>query len=102
MNLRAQLKIYLERSGMTATKLSKNSGVPNTTISDWLAGRQPRNLDQVKRVAEALGTSIDHLVFGVGFEAGTPKAVSLDEIISDQWMEGTFEIKLRRVKSEGK
>ena len=98
MNLRSQLKIYLERSGMTATKLSKISGVPNTTISDWLAGRLPRNLEQVKRVAVALGTSIDHLAFGTGFEAGQPTPVSLDEFFDDKWMEGTFEIKLRRLK----
>lgn len=97
MNLRKQLKLYLERNGMTASQLARKSGVPNTTIADWLSGRKPRNLDQVKKVADALGVSIDHLAYGEGTKE--PERVSdVESLIGDDWIGGIFEVKMRRVK----
>lgn len=83
---------------MTASKLSRKSGVPNATLSDWLAGRKPRNLDQVKKVAEVFGTTIDHLCYGAEAREQKEPTVSLEALIDDKWLEGTFELKIRRVK----
>ena len=66
MNLKNQLKFYLEENGITASTLARLSGVPKQSISDWLAGSNPRDIRQVKKVADSLKTTIDHLVFGEG------------------------------------
>jgi transcriptional regulator with XRE-family HTH domain len=97
VNLKAQLKQYLVHLGLTASQLSRKAGVPDATISDWLAGRKPRNLDQVRKVAAALGTTIDHLVYGDGI--AKPEAdINLEDLLGDKWIGGTFELKIRRVK----
>jgi transcriptional regulator with XRE-family HTH domain len=99
MNLRKQLKLYLARNGLSARQLARKSGVPNTTIGDWLAGRKPRNLDQVKRVADVLNTSIDHLVYGEGIQK--PKSIDhVDDLIGDSWVSGIFEVRMRRVRNQ--
>lgn len=98
MNLRSQLKFYLEHKDTSATELSRESGVSKQVVSLWLAGSKPRNLTQVKLVAEALGTTVDHLCFGKGLEPEKEKAVELDALLGSQWVAGIFEVKFRRIK----
>lgn len=97
MNLKQQIKLFLKTRGMTAIQLSRASGVPDATIADWLAGRSPRNLDQVKKVADVFGVSIDHLVYGEGL-AKEDKITDIDALLGDGWIGGVFEVRLRRLK----
>ena len=50
---------------MTVADLARRTGVPKQTISDWLSGTNPRNMNYVRLVAEELGVSIMQLFFGV-------------------------------------
>jgi len=97
MNLKSQLKIYLHHSGLTASQLAKKSSVPKQSISGWLSGNNPRDVRQVKKVADVFLTTVDHLMFGEGL---TPedKTVSLDSLMGDGWISGVFEVRLRRLK----
>jgi transcriptional regulator with XRE-family HTH domain len=97
VNLRRQLSLYLERFDISASQLSRKSGVAKQTISNWLAGQTPKDLNQVKSVANVLGTSIDNLCFGDGLEKKEDAAL-LDALSGDGWASGVFEIKFRRVK----
>lgn len=97
MKLKHQLKYYLNETGMTAAQLARKSGVPKQSLSGWLTGNNPRNVMQVKKVADVLGVSVDNLLFSEGKEK-TEKLTSLDSILDDQWVGGFFEVKLRRVK----
>ncbi len=45
--------------------LSKEAGVPYTTLQEWTANRTPRNPVQVQKVASFLGVSMHYLLFGV-------------------------------------
>lgn len=66
----------------------------------WLGpcGGNPRDVRQVKRVADILGVSLDNLMFGEGQDDDRQKSIELDALIGDQWISGLFEIKFRRVK----
>jgi len=66
MNLKFQLRVYLENRKMTASQLARLADVPKQSISDWLGGSIPRDLQKLKRVADALQTTVDHLAFGTG------------------------------------
>ncbi len=98
MKLRQQLARHLELCNMSATALAKKTGIPKQTISDWLSGREPRKISQVKQAAEALGTTVDHLCFGDGENIETKKATELNALLGNDWVTGLFEIKLRRIK----
>src|SRR5690348_16404162 len=94
MNLRNQLPLYLAHRGMTAAELSRKAAVSKQLISAWLAGTEPKKIEHVHKVARTLGTTVDHLCFGEGV-ASNP---SFEALAGEEWIEGLFELKLRRVK----
>ncbi len=96
MNLKKQLALYLDNRGLTAAQLAKKAGVSKQVLSLWLAGGAPRKLEQVKAVADALGTTVDQLCFGAGVEKSAEE--SKGKFPDDEWMSGKFEIKVRRIK----
>ena len=98
MVLKEKLKQLLKERDLTAAQLSRKSNVPKNTISDWLSGNSPRDISQVKRVAEALNVSLDFLCFGESERVATEKITDLEELLGDQWIGGMFEVRLRRVK----
>lgn len=63
MRLKQNLKLLLERKGLTAAGLARISSTPKQTLSDWLAGAAPKDLRAVKRVADALAVTVDRLCF---------------------------------------
>lgn len=100
VNLKNQLKLYLEKRDMTAAQLAKRSGISKQVLSLWLNGGSPRKVEQIKSVADVLGTTVDHLCFGTGFQ-GSKSATTPDDfdyLPTDEWLSGLFEIKIRRVK----
>lgn len=98
MNLKKQLRLYLDSREMTATQLAKRSSVPKQSLSGWLAGSNPRDVRQVKRVADVLGTTLDNLMFGDGIDPEARRVLELDALVGEGWIGGLFEVRLRRVK----
>ena len=101
MNLKKQLSAYLKAKNISASELSRITGIPKQSISDWLAGSNPRDIRLVKKVADVFSVSIDHLFFGDGVvERVENAALRPIEIQSDsdgEWITGVFEGKLRRI-----
>ncbi len=97
MNFKNQLRHYLKARGLTASALARQAGVPKQSISDWLGGTAPRRVDHLKKVADALEVSLDHLCFGNG-DVDAPPTTDLGGLIGDHWVGGLFEVRLRRVK----
>jgi transcriptional regulator with XRE-family HTH domain len=100
MNLKNQLRCYLDIRGMTATELARKSGVSKQVISLWLSGAEPKKVAQIKKVAASLGTTVDHLCFGDGRDESVQKVTELDALLGDGWVSGLFEVRFRRVKRE--
>lgn len=98
VNLKRQLQFYLDKREMSASQLSRKAGVPKQSISGWLAGSNPRDVRQVKRVADVLGVSLDNLMFGDGEDRDSEKVSAFDALLGDGWVGGIFEVRLRRVK----
>lgn len=98
MNLKNQLRFYLDSKGLTASQLARKAGVPKQSISGWLAGSNPRDIKQIKKVADVLSVSVDNLVFGTGVE----KNKNGFGLASDtgEWVSGMYELKYRRVMRE--
>jgi transcriptional regulator with XRE-family HTH domain len=101
MNLKKQLSAYLKAKNISASELSRITGIPKQSISDWLAGSNPRDIRLVKKVADVFSVSIDHLFFGDGVvERVENAALRPIEIHSDsdgEWITGVFEGKFRRI-----
>lgn len=108
--LRQNLATLLRDRGITAAQLSRKTGVAKQVLSDWMSGVQPRKLEQLYAVAQALGVTMDVLCFaqsdgefvdsGNTLRAGSQTASEstlgagvngLDEI------RGRFEVFMRRI-----
>lgn len=86
------LSFLLEERGETATSVSRATGVPRSTISSWLAGRNARDLHQVRKVARYLGTSFEFLVFG------EVERCDVQALLLDRMFEGPLRLKVERLR----
>ena len=93
MELSRILKELCDERGISISSLSKKTGTPAQTLHNWISGVEPKNLSQVKKVADFFEVSLDYLCFGK--EVKKP-----DDITSykDEINAGVFEVVLRRVK----
>ncbi len=64
LQLKRQLARLIRERGLTGAELARRSGIPKQSISDWLAGVRPRNISQVKKIADTLGIGLTELCFG--------------------------------------
>lgn len=95
MELALNLKKILSVRHLSLTKLSKQTGVPVTTISNWLNGQPPRNISQVKAIATFLSLTVDELVFGAN--EATRVRTFLDEFSEKEHHAGVYEVILRKI-----
>lgn len=61
--LRHNLDELLKVKGLRASDLSKITGIPKQTLSEWRAGLVPKSVIALKRVATAFGITLDELIF---------------------------------------
>jgi transcriptional regulator with XRE-family HTH domain len=83
-------KLMAEK-GIKIPALSKKSGVSKSNIQTWLTGSKP-SIEQLDKVAKALGVSFEYLAFGRSEEE---KVQSIfDKIVLHT---GTYEISIKKV-----
>lgn len=54
----------LQRYGVTAYKVSKETGITQSTLSDWKRGRSAPKTENMKKIADYFGVTIDYLLSG--------------------------------------
>ncbi len=95
MILQKQLQHYLNIRGMTASELSRAARVPRQNISNWLMNQKPKDVQQVKRVADVFQVSLDHLLFGGHKPIETAQNTNLEP---EHIMNGRYEIIIKRIR----
>lgn len=92
MELKRILKQLMVNRGLKATELSRATGVANTTIANWLNGQAPRDVKQVKVIADYFSVTLDYLFFGI-----EPKAKTTFEEFKDEIDAGEFQVILKKI-----
>lgn len=87
------MKQLLKERGITLRELSKRSGVPVSTLSEWSSNREPKSPTQTRKVAQALGVSMHFLLFGED-DSQEP----LQMLLKEDLFQGTFEITVKKVR----
>ncbi len=87
------MKQLLKERGITLRELSKRSGVPVSTLSEWSSNREPKSPTQTRKVAQALGVSMHFLLFGED-DSQEP----LQKLLKEDLFQGTFEITVKKVR----
>ncbi len=70
----------LQRYGITAYKVSKETGVTQSTLSDWKRGRSTPKTENMKKLADYFGITVDYLMTGID----TPKQKERELTPKDQ------------------
>lgn len=70
----------LQKNGVTAYKVSKETGVTQSTLSDWKRGRSTPKSDNMKKIADYFGVSVDYLMTG----KDEPKEMALELTARDE------------------
>ena len=52
----------LEKTHKTAYRVSKDTGIPQSVLSDWKTGRSTPKADKLKIIASYFGVSVDYLL----------------------------------------
>lgn len=54
----------LQKYGLTAYKVSKETGITQSTLSDWKRGRSTPKTENMKKIADYFGVSVEYLMTG--------------------------------------
>ena len=52
----------LQERGVTAYKISKDTGISQSTLSDWKTGRAVPKLDKIVTLAHYFGVAIEYFI----------------------------------------
>ncbi len=94
LKIQIVLKRLMKEQNETLSSLSKSTGVPKSTISDWLSNRTPNPVQAVK-IAKHLGVSLHFLLFD---ELDTQDPIQ--KIMKEDVFSGTFEINIKRITNK--
>lgn len=54
----------LQKYGLSAYKVSKETGITQSTLSDWKRGRSTPKTENMKKIADYFGVTVDYLMTG--------------------------------------
>lgn len=93
--LKENLKKLVKAKDISIAHLARETDIAPQTLNNWLAGAEPRNLNQIKSVADYFKISVDELCFGFGTK---PSKKNSFQDYSDEINAGVYEVVLRRIK----
>ena len=90
------LKHLMSEKGLTFKKLSKTSGVPESTLKTWSSGIEPKSLVPARKVARILGVSVEYLIFG----QEDKKSIELSDLLTTQLFSGWCKVTIEMPASQ--
>lgn len=54
----------LEKTGEKASDVSKSTGIPSSTFSDWKKGKSSPKIEKLRKIADHFGVTVDYLMTG--------------------------------------
>ena len=101
MQFKGNLKRLLFQNDLTASQLSRATKVPQATLSGWINGVPPKNLTQLKKVANYFSVSIDELIFGELENVRIKTDNKIMEKYGSEIIAGEFLVILKPIKKQG-
>jgi transcriptional regulator with XRE-family HTH domain len=54
--------VLSKKRGLSAYAVSKITGIPQSTFSDWKKGKSSPKLDKLMKIADCLGVTLDEFI----------------------------------------
>jgi repressor LexA len=58
------LKSLMKEKGVSVTQMSRDTGIPQSTISEWIGGKYRPKADKLVVLAKYFGVSLESLIEG--------------------------------------
>lgn len=87
------LSALIQERRLTLKEISDATKISISTLQEWKSNRTPKDPAQVLKVANFMGVSLHHLLFGQ-----EDRQEPIQRILTEDFFKGTFEITVRRVK----
>lgn len=69
----------LQEHGVTAYRVAKEAGVTQSTLSDWKRGKSTPKTENMKKIADYFGVTIDYLMTGKDYEEKESQLTNRDK-----------------------
>ncbi len=75
------IKDYLQAKGIGLTELSLSTGIPKSTLSDWMNYKRSVKLDvRIKKLSNTMNVSVDDLCFKLCFRSVNRTLADIERI----------------------
>ncbi len=91
LKLRLTLKKFIEERKISLRDLAKRTGVPQPTLSSYLAGAGTGKPEHIRALAKFFGVSMEVLLFGVDDRPPT-----LEDVLTEEVFQGWLRVKIER------
>lgn len=85
------LSKLLQDHGLSARELARQTGLPQSTLNNYLSGRGPTKPEQILAIAKYFNVSMELLLFG---EDDRPP--TLNDVLTEGLFEGWLKVKIER------
>ena len=82
----------LQKYGVSAYKVAKSTGVTQSTLSDWKRGRSTPKSENMKKLADYFGVTIDYLMTGKEEDEKEPQLKPKDKKDIEEILANTEEL----------
>lgn len=82
----------LKSKGITLRELSKHTGVPLSSLSEWKKNNRNPNAEHLSTISMFFGCSVHYLLYNQD-----DPAEPIQKILKSELFQGTFEITLKKV-----
>lgn len=92
----ARFEQLLQKHGITSYKVSKDTGITQTSLSNWKSGRSTPNVKTLQKLADYFGVSIEYLM---GTEVENPE--NNKKIPQVEELDGVYLSWARKAQADG-
>lgn len=92
------IKRLLKEYRLNLKELSRETGIPYSTLYTWSENRQPKDILKVQRLASHFGISIHELIFDLKDKKEEKQKTEARLEVNDEFFKGRFEIIVRRLE----
>ena len=87
MNLAENLNKIMKQRGISQSSLAKSLGISRASVNAWVKGSATPSLDNLKRIGELLGITVDEIISGKTESYVYPKALDIDAALDYEIIE---------------
>jgi transcriptional regulator with XRE-family HTH domain len=95
MSFKTNLQSLLSERQWTAARLSRESGVPKSTIADWMTSQKAVNLEQLRKVADVLKVPVWRLAYDL--DSSDPYETKFTDEVLTELFSGRLQVTIHRV-----